>query len=329
MLRRLWVVMYATLREGLQQPICMLLTLTMLVLTLLQPLVQLHTFGEPGRLVRDGGFGFQLIFGLLIVVFTAGFTLNNELRSGTAAASLVKPISRAEFFAGKLLGVLGVLVIYWICSSFAILIAERASERFIENSRIIGYVRDGWAAGLGMIVPLVALLFAAIMNYFKYMRIGLVFFLGTIVLYTILFMYLGLYTYDRFWLGFTKDFATYYDFRLLSVGFLLLLLLCCFATMAVALTVRLKTGGSLAICFVLFSLGFFIDLMLEAGACGRVFGNALSLITPNVQSYWLTDALGNGGSVSLKYCLSAAANAFLYILLYSFVGINLLRTKDL
>ena len=99
--------------------------------------------------------------------------------------------------------------------------------------------------------------------------------------------------------------------------------------MAVALTVRLKTGGSLAICFVLFSLGFFIDLMLEAGACGRVFGNALSLITPNVQSYWLTDALGNGGSVSLKYCLSAAANAFLYILLYSFVGINLLRTKDL
>ena len=166
MLRRLWVVMYATLREGLQQPICMLLTLTMLVLTLLQPLVQLHTFGEPGRLVRDGGFGFQLIFGLLIVVFTAGFTLNNELRSGTAAASLVKPISRAEFFAGKLLGVLGVLVIYWICSSFAILIAERASERFIENSRIIGYVRDGWAAGLGMIVPLVALLFAAMPSVF-------------------------------------------------------------------------------------------------------------------------------------------------------------------
>lgn len=329
MLRRLLVVMYATLREGLQQPICMLLTLTMLVLTLLQPLVQLHTFGEPGRLVRDGGFGFQLIFGLLIVVFTAGFTLSNELRSGTAAASLVKPISRAEFFVGKLLGVLGVLVLYWICSTFAILIAERAAERFIENSRIIGHIRDSSAALLGMGVPLLALLLAAILNYFKHMRIGLVFFFSTIALYIALFVYLGFYSYDRYWLGFTSDFATYYDFRLLSVGFLLLLLLSCFTTLAVALTTRIKTGGALAICFVLFSLGFFIDLMLEGGACGRVLGNALSLITPNVQSYWLPDALGNEGTISLKYCLSATINSFLYILLYCFLGINLLRTKDL
>lgn len=329
MLKRLWVIMYATLREGLQQPICMLLTLTMLVLTLLQPLVQLHTFGEAGRLVRDGGFGFQLIFGLLIVVFTAGFTLSNELRSGTAAASLVKPVSRAEFFVGKLLGVLGVLVLYWICSTFAILIAERAAERFVENARIIGYVRDTGAAALGLAVPLLALIFAAIMNYFRHTRIGLVFFSTTVVLYVALFIYLCFYSYDRYWLGFSAEFASFYDFRLLSVSFLLLLLLGCFTTMAVALTTRIKTGGALAICFVLFSLGFFIDLMLESGSCGRVFGNALSLITPNVQSYWLPDALGNGGTISLKYCLSATVNSFLYILLYCFIGINLLRTKDL
>lgn len=329
MLRRLLVITYATLREGLQQPICMLLTLTMLVLTLLQPIVQLHTFGEPGRLVRDGGFGFQLIFGLLIVVFTAGMTLSNELRSGTAAASLVKPVTRIEFFVGKLLGVLGVLVLYWICSIFALLIAERAAERFVEDSRIVGYVRDSQSAFLGLCVPIVALFFAAMMNYLKHMRIGLVFFTSTIVLYSALFVYLGLYTYDGIWLGFSSSFATYYDFRLLSVGFLLLLLLCCFTTLALSLTTRLKTGGALAICFVLFSLGFFIDLMLEGGVCGKVFGNALSLITPNIQSYWLPDALGNGGTVSLKYCLSATANTILYILLYSFIGINFLRTKDL
>ena len=329
MLRRLLVVMYATLREGLQQPICMLLTLTMLVLTLLQPLVQLHTFGEPGRLVRDGGFGFQLIFGLLIVVFTAGFTLSNELRSGTASATLVKPISRAEFFIGKLFGVLGVLVIYWICSTFAILIAERAAERFIENSRIIGYIRDNQAAFLGMDVPLLSLLIAAILNYFKHMRIGLVFFFTTILLYSALFIYLGFYSYDHFWLGFTSDFATYFDFRILGVAFLLLLLLSCFTTMAVALTTRLKTGGALAICFALFSLGFFIDLILEAGVCGRVIGNVLSLITPNVQSFWLPDALGNGGAISLRYCASATINAILYIILYCVIGTSLLRSKDM
>lgn len=328
MLRRLFVVMYATLREGLQQPICMLLTLTMLVLTLLQPIVQLHTFGEPGRLVRDGGFGFQLIFGLLIVVFTAGFTLSNELRSGTAAASFVKPISRAEFFVGKLLGVLGVLVLFWICSIFAILIAERASERFVENSRILGYIRDSNAALLGLCVPLIALFFSAIMNFYKHMRIGIVFFITSIVLYSLLFIYLGLYSYDRFWHGFTSEFAIYYDFRILKVGFLLLLLLSCFTTMAVALTTRLKTGGALAICFILFSFGFFIDLMLDAGTFGWLIGNVLSLITPNVQNYWLPDALGNGGTISLKYCLSATINTILYILFYSFIGITFLRSKD-
>ena len=43
----------ATAIEGLQQPVALLLALACFVLIALQPVVQMHTFGEPGRLTRD------------------------------------------------------------------------------------------------------------------------------------------------------------------------------------------------------------------------------------------------------------------------------------
>ena len=74
-LSALFAVARATLLEGLQQPVTLLLALTCFELTVLQPLVQLHTFGEPGRLTRDCGMACLLVFGVAVAAFTAGFTL--------------------------------------------------------------------------------------------------------------------------------------------------------------------------------------------------------------------------------------------------------------
>ena len=59
-------VALSTAIEGLQQPVVMLLSLACFVLVALQPVVQMHVFGEYGRLTRDCGMGFLLVFGVLV-----------------------------------------------------------------------------------------------------------------------------------------------------------------------------------------------------------------------------------------------------------------------
>ena len=52
--------------EAIRQPICLLLTTACVVLTALIPLLTLHNFGEDGKLARDSGLAFHLVFGLLV-----------------------------------------------------------------------------------------------------------------------------------------------------------------------------------------------------------------------------------------------------------------------
>ena len=72
-------VAVSTAIEGLQQPVVLLLSLACFVLVALQPVVQLHTFGDSARLARDCGMGFLLVFGVLSAAFTAGLLTEPSL----------------------------------------------------------------------------------------------------------------------------------------------------------------------------------------------------------------------------------------------------------
>ena len=72
--------------EATRQPICLLLTTTCILLTMLTPMLALHNFGEDGRLARDSGLAYQFVFGLFVAAYAACSSLAREMRSGTASA---------------------------------------------------------------------------------------------------------------------------------------------------------------------------------------------------------------------------------------------------
>ena len=80
----------------------------------LLPSLQYHRFGAPGRLARETGLSALFVFGLLFAVPAAVRAIGRELETGTAATVLALGISRAQFFAARLFGVVAVFVLFCI-----------------------------------------------------------------------------------------------------------------------------------------------------------------------------------------------------------------------
>ncbi len=326
MVKKLLTVSLATALEGLQQPVCFLLALTAIELTALQPLVQINTFGEGGRLTRDSGLAFMLVFGILIAAFTSGSTLAREIGRGTVATALSKPISRTVFLLGKFLGALIVIAVFCWCSTFAVLFAERCSEHYIETKSQIGHIRDTTCGILAVLAPVLALAKAAFVNWRWRFRFGLWFFMFLTAIQPILFLLLGFFRRDGAFSGLRGyDFAM--DFRIISAAMLVAMLLAVFAALATALSTRLQTGAAVAASAAVLFVGFLADSQF-GGSSGLVSGVLYSIV-PDVQHFWVVDSLAEGGLIPKRYVAHAASYAATYIGFVLFLGAISFKHRDL
>ncbi len=322
--QQLFVIARTTALEGLQQPICLLLTLTATTFIGLGPLVQLHHFGEAGRVARDSGLAFTLSFGLMIVGFTAGFTVADEIRRGTAAAALAKPVPRGIFLAGKWLGVVLVLLACCTATTLATLLAERTAERFVETEAYVGATIDRYS-GIGALLAIGgALLLAAALNFFYRVRFGLAVLLGLLGAQGLVILACG-------WIDRTgatlARFSLQLNPRVLPAAALIVLLLCLCAAFATALSTRLRTPSTLCALVGLVFFGFLSDGLRErsAGIASRV----LYTIIPDVQHFWMADALASTGTIPPAYLLAALRYTLLCCLLWLGLGTWCLRSRDI
>ena len=321
-LRQLFVIARTTALEGLQQPVYLLLSLTAAVLTLLGPLVQLFSFGEEGRLARDSGLAFMLVFGLFIVGLTSGFTLAEELRRGTAAATLAKPVGRAVFLLGKFLGVMASTLLFCFTMTLATMLAERSAEHFVETPEFVGAIVDRYS-GLGAIAAAaLSLGVAALLNYRHRIRFGLAASVGLAVSQLATILVCSFVTRTGDW---SLSFAPQLNPRLPAAAFLVFLLLVLQCALATALSTRLRTGPTTAICGLVLFAGFLLDLAAGLPAPVR----ALLAFIPNVQNFWRADALGNGGSLPAPYLAQAALHALVLCTIYLGLGHAALRSRDI
>ena len=312
-LRQITAIARTTALEGLQQPIAVLLFLTLVVLAALFPLIQLFTFGEEGRLARDSGLALMLTHGLLLVTFTAGFTLADELRRGTAATVLTKPVSRLTFLLGKYCGVLTVVALFCLSATLATLMAERTAEHAIETQKYIGTMTDR-PLGLGIFIGTgIALAVAALLNFLRRIRFSLAAVIGILIAQLTVFALSGFILRTG---EIVHGYSLQMDLRIIPAAALIFLLLALYAACATAFSTRLTTGQTLLLCAALLFLGF-------------IPHTALIPFIPSVRFFWATDALSNGGTISPgtlgMTTLYAAAIGALYLSL----GYRLLKHRDL
>ena len=136
-----------TALETLRQPVCLVLTLTSLAFIGVLPAILTHTLGESARLVRDSALALHFVCGLILGCYAACATLSREMRRGTAAAILAKPVDRDVFFLAKYAGIALVMLLF----SLLMTIATMLSTRTVSEA----YSLDLWSLG-ALLIPLAA-----------------------------------------------------------------------------------------------------------------------------------------------------------------------------
>lgn len=316
--RQLLAMARATFVESVQQPAALLLTLAGVVATALIPLLQFYQFGEPGRLERDGGLAYQLLFGLILAVSAASSALHGEIVRGTAAAALSKPVGRGAFVVAKFLGVLALVGCFWFCLLCATLLAERGAERYETIGDLSGYFTDGRTRALLLLATPLALLYAGVQHLRRRARFGVAAFQALTLLLTLAVLAAGCYNHAGEW----DFYHLRFDWRIVPAALLVLAALLFFTALATALATRLKPAPTLAICVLVLGGGLAADAV-QGG--WRLFFACL----PNVQHFWLCDALARGGRIPASYLPAALAYAAAWSGAVLGLGVLAFHNRDL
>ncbi len=283
--------------EAIRRPVFLLVSLSCLTGIVLMPLLLNYTLGDSARILRDSALALLLVGGLLLAAFAAGESLSRELRRGTAAVLLAKPVPRPLFFLAKATGIAAAIFLFTVAALVATLLAVRAGASDL---------RLDWAAELPALFALIlAPALAGAWNH----RTRRPFASATFFL-LLAFLLLALAVASFFetpldHLSFPDQFA----WLVLRVGLLLFFCLGMVVALASALATRLPVLPVLLLCAGFFLFGLMADYLLGPRLGTSFLARAAYAVLPNVQAFWLLDALDSASPIPAAYLALAAAYA--------------------
>jgi ABC-2 type transport system permease protein len=286
--------------EALRQPLAFLLFLSAVALTALLPLILTHTLGESIKFVRDSSLALLFLSGLLMAAQTACAALSTELRSGTAAVVLSKPISRSLFFLAKFSGIAVVMLLFCSGLLMAILLAVRTARE--------PYVTDWWAAAPLLIALVAGPVIGGLINYLRQRPFASNAFLALWLLLAAAFLIGGTVHPDP-----TTGFGPFYDPRIVQAVLLLTMAILVLAGISAALATRLTALPTLSWCGALFLLGLLSDYAFGRWTTDSLIATLLYHTLPNWQHFWVVDALQSGVPIPLTYLGLAGLYALCYL----------------
>lgn len=286
-----------TLIEAIRWPVFLLISLASVGGILLMPLLLNYTLGDSARIIRDSSLALYFLGGWLLAALAAGETISRELRRGTAAAILAKPVAPAAFFLAKAAGIAGALLLYTLTTIAAVLLAVRAGASDLQLD---------WSAALpALLAPILALVFAGAWNHrTRRPFTSAAFFLTLLFLLAAIVIAAHVPTPLEH-LRFPHNFS----WNILRVGLLLYLGLGMAAALAAALATRLTITPVLLITTAFFLFGLMSDSLLGPHVATSRAALLAYTVLPNIQALWLLDALDTAQSIPLRYLVTTAAYA--------------------
>lgn len=317
MLNRLLIIAKNTFIETLRQPIYGIIIIFALILMVLAPTVSMYTLDEDIKLLRELGLSTLFLAGLFIAVFSATGAITEEIETGTITTVLSKPISRPVFVVGKFLGLSGAVALAHLICTIAYLMAirhgvlERATDE-VDWTVII--------AGGGAI--LLTFILTAFLNYtYDWNFPATAITIAAITLSTgILFLAI---VDDEWHINPAGSQFTAFD---IYASILLWLALITLVALAVLFSTRFNVVVTLTCCVGVFLLGLISDWVFGRFAArnlsdpayeltdqiGIILARIGTVVVPNLQIYWVSDAIYETGVVPAPYLLVALGYTVLY-----------------
>jgi ABC-type transport system involved in multi-copper enzyme maturation permease subunit len=292
-----------TFIEIIRQPIFYIIIAIALFLFIISPSITMYTLDDDDKLLREIGLSTLFLVSLFIAIFSSCGAVGEEIENKTILTVLSKPVPRPLFIFAKFTGVmLAVTLAHYICS-IALLLSIR--HGCIEN--VNEYVE--WtvvAAGGGAIFLSIAL--SAFLNYFYDWR-----FTATNIITLAIFSTIALcllWFIDRNWQFNPAE----NGFNTLDILGSLLLLpgALIIAAIAVAVSARFNTVITLSVCAGVFLLGLVTDYTFGQLAGEHLWAKVCYFIVPNLQVFWISDAIYEGTHVTMGYMLKAGLYSVCY-----------------
>jgi len=300
---RLLAISKNTFIETLRQPIYAVIIVFSLLLMLLAPAVSMYTLDEDIMLLRELGLSTLFLAGLFIAVFASTGAITEEIESGTITTVLSKPISRPTFVIGKFLGISMAVALAHLLITMALLMIVRHGTLETASDEIDWTVIT--AAGAGILATLIITAFLNYIYEWNFPSTGVV--LGTIFFgFGILFLAFV----DKEW-KFNPSGSHFEMFDIIASG-LLLLALFALVALAILFSTRFNEVVTLTLCVGVFLLGLISDWVFGRFADQHIWAKIGSILTPNLQIFWVSDAIYETGTVPAAYLLLAITYSALY-----------------
>jgi len=307
-MHKLFTITKNTFIETLRQPVYAIIIIAAVLLFFISPSLTMYTMSDDNKLLREIGLSTLFLTSLFIAIFSASGAVAEEIDNKTITTVLSKPVQRPIFIVAKFFGVAAAVILaHYICT-VALLMAIR--HGVLESA---SDTHDWTVISTAAAVVGAAFLLSAFFNYFYDWK-----FTSTAIVLTAVFATAGivfLAFIDENWKFNPKE----NGLNPLDIygSVLLLLAAMIVVALAVALSARFNIAVTLSACVGVFLLGLvsdytFVGLFAQGGIEPPIWAKIGRFLVPNLQIFWISDAIYEGSVVPVGYILISASYALCY-----------------
>jgi ABC-2 type transport system permease protein len=302
-MNKLFTIAKNTFIETLRQPVYAIIIVAALILLFISPSLTMYTMSDDNKLLREIGLSTLFLTSLFISIFSASGAVAKEMENKTILTVLTKPVQRPIFIVAKFFGVaFAVILAHYICTIAMLMVIRHGVLQTVNDPH-------DWTviATAGIIVAAVLLL-SAFFNYAYGWK-----FSSTAIVLTGIFATLGivfLIFIDINWQFNPKDNGINAVDIYGSV--LLLLAAIIMVALAVAFSARFNIVVTLSCCIGIFLLGLVSDYAFGRFADTQLWAKIGKYLVPNLQIFWISDAIYEGSQIPVKYIVITASYALCY-----------------
>jgi len=309
-----------TFVETLRQPVYAVIIAVALLLFLISPARSMYTMDDDNKLLREIGLSTLFLTSLFVAIFSASGAISVEMENKTILTVLTKPVQRPIFILAKFIGVMGAVALAHYLCAIGVLMTIR--HGVLSTARD---THDWTVIGSASVVVVTTVLLSAFFNYaydWKFTSTAVV--VGAI-LATLAMVFLGLI--DRDW----QFNPAHNGINRLDVYAVVLLFLAAMviASIAVAISARFNMIVTLSACIGVFLLGLISDWVFGRYAGMHLWAQAGRFLVPNLQIFWISDAIYENSVVPARYILVSASYAVAYTIGILAVAIALFQRRQI
>ncbi|MFH1616098.1 MAG: ABC transporter permease subunit [Planctomycetota bacterium] len=319
MINKLLTIAKNTFTETLRQPVYAVIIVATVLIFIISPSLTMFTLKDDNKLLQEIGLSTLFLAGLFIAIFTASKAVSEEIESKTISTVLAKPVQRPVFIIGKFFGVTAALVLeHYICSIALLMMLRHGVLESASDTH------DWTVISAGGVCILITVFLTAFLNYFYDWKFSSTAIVTGAVTVTVAIVFL--YFIDRNWrfnpAGNAISIFNVYGSILLLLGLVI------FVAVAVALSTRFNIIVTLTFCIGIFLLGLVNDYLFGRFADVYMWAKIGRAILPNLQVFWISDAIYEGSEIPSKYLLISTSYAACYATGIIFLSIALFQRRQ-